>query len=68
MPGAGVSMFEGGSDSGGGGGNMPPATIVGQVLFSVDGLTFTAEQPLTAPDHGSAGWLVNDLGILLVTG
>lgn len=59
------SMFEGGDSSGG---STPPATGVGQVLFSVDGLTFTAEQPLTGPDNNSAGWLVNDLGILLVTG
>jgi len=41
-----------------------PATSIGQVLFSTNGSTFTAEQPLTA----SAGWLVNGNGILLVTG
>lgn len=66
MPGY-SSMFEGGDSSGGGGG-LPPATGVGEVLFSADGVTFTAQTPLTAPDNGSAGWLVNDFGVLLVVG
>lgn len=47
-----------------GGGSLPPATAVGQTLFSIDGLTFTPEQPLTGP----GGWLVNSQGILLVKG
>jgi len=45
-----------------GGGAMPPATEIGQVLFSEDGATFTAETPLTSCE----GWLVNNDGILLV--
>lgn len=44
----------------------PPA--VGQILMSIDGITYTAQTPLTAPQNGSAGWLVNDAGVLLVTG
>lgn len=47
------------------GGGLPPATQQGQVFISVDGLTFTIEQPLTSyPD----GWLVNNNGYLLVVG
>ena len=42
---------------------LPPATAYGQVLLSVDATTFTVRQPLT-----QAGWLVSDLGIMLVTG
>lgn len=37
---------------------------VGQIIYSVDGATFTVEQPLTS----DAGWLVNDEGHLLVVG
>ena len=48
-----------------GSGNMPAATSVGQVLYSVDGSAFTPEQPLTA-DTG--GWISNDEGLLLVMG
>lgn len=51
-------------DDGSGGGDLPPATAVGQVLFSVDGSTFTVQQPLTSQQ----GWLVNNDGILLVSG
>lgn len=40
------------------------ATSIGQVLLSVDGIEFTAQQPLTSP----GGWLVNDPGIMLVVG
>jgi len=40
-----------------------PATSIGQVLFSVDGATFTAQQPVTTTGDG---WLVNVDGILLV--
>jgi hypothetical protein len=47
-----------------GGGALPAANDVGDVLLSVDGSTFTVRHPLT----GSAGWLVNDDGTLLVTG
>ena len=46
----------------GGGSGLPPATSEGQVLYSEDGATFTAEQPLTSQD----GWLVNDQGILII--
>jgi hypothetical protein len=45
------------------GGSSIPATSIGQVLFSIDGLTFTAQQPVTTT---SDGWLVNADGILLV--
>lgn len=48
-----------------GGGALPPATQIGQVLFSVNGTTFTVEQPLT--EYGG-GWLINDDGELIVTG
>lgn len=46
------------------GAGLPPATDVGQVLFSVDGSTFTVRQPITTEE----GWLVNDEGHLLVVG
>lgn len=46
------------------GGGLPAADSVGQVLFSVDGLTFSRQQPMTSTD----GWLVNDEGHLLVVG
>ena len=46
------------------GGGSIPATQVGQVLFSVDGSTFTAETPVTA----DGGWLVNAHGIQIVNG
>lgn len=42
--------------------DLPTPTQVGQVLFSVDGVQFTVEMPLTN-DHG---WMVNSDGILLV--
>lgn len=51
----------------GSGGSLPPADTAGEVLFSVDGLTFTAQLPMTAPDAGE-GWLVNDVGLMLVVG
>lgn len=50
------------------GGGTVPADGPGEVLVSVDGLTFTSELPLTAPGNGSAGWLVNDGGYMLVVG
>jgi hypothetical protein len=40
------------------------AAEVGQVLYSRDGINFAAETPLTS----DAGWLVNEDGILLITG
>ncbi|MCK5495746.1 MAG: hypothetical protein KAI80_04990 [Hyphomicrobiaceae bacterium] len=43
---------------------FPPASQVGQVVFSVDGLTFLRELPVT-DQHG---WLVNNNGILIVNG
>ncbi len=47
-----------------GAGNLPTPSAVGQVLFSVDGLAFTVEDPLTSTE----GWIVNDDGVLLVQG
>ena len=41
-----------------------PATQIGQVLLSIDGVNFSAQLPLTSPN----GWLVSDLGIMLVVG
>lgn len=38
------------------------ATQIGQVPFSLDGITFTAQLPLT----NEFGWMVNDDGILIV--
>lgn len=40
------------------------ATAIGQVLFSIDGTAFTARFPIVA----DSGWLLNDLGLLLVQG
>lgn len=45
-------------------GAFPPATAIGNVLFSIDGSNFTEETPLT----GTTGWLVNSEGTLIVTG
>lgn len=44
-------------------GGVPP-TIIGQVPFSLDGVTFTPQLPLTAPD----GWLISNQGLHLVVG
>lgn len=41
-----------------------PATAAGQVFYSLNGSTFTAQLPLTGPD----GWLVGADGLLLVVG
>jgi hypothetical protein len=38
------------------------ATNVGQVLYSQDGATFAAEDPMTS----TAGWIVNSDGLLLI--
>lgn len=43
---------------------LPAATAEGQVLFAADGSSFTVETPLTS----SAGWLLNEDGVLLVVG
>ncbi len=43
---------------------IPPATQVGQVLYSTDGSSFSVQLPLASCE----GWLVNDEGILLVVG
>lgn len=43
---------------------IPPATAVGQVLYSLDGTTFTVETPIVSCD----GWLASDDGILIVCG
>ncbi len=48
----------------GGGGALPPPDQVGQVILSLDGVTFETRQPITT----EAGWLVNDEGHLLVVG
>lgn len=45
-------------------GGSAPATQVGQVLSSCDGLTFAPELPVT----NDFGWMVNDEGILIVNG
>jgi len=45
-------------------GGLPAATAIGEVLFSVDGATFTVNTPLTS----SEGWLVAGDGTLLVVG
>lgn len=43
---------------------LPPATAQGQVLYSTNGTTFTAQLPLTDP---ATGWLVDGVtGLLLV--
>lgn len=43
-------------------GNVPTASRIGQVLYSENGSTFTAELPITSPQ----GWLVNDEGLLVI--
>jgi hypothetical protein len=43
---------------------MLPPTEIGQVIYTTDGATWSAELPLTGP----YGWLVNDDGILIVVG
>lgn len=50
-----------------GGSGITSATAVGQVLYSTDGSTFTAEQPVTSDESSNYGWLVNNDGILLVS-
>lgn len=45
--------------------NLPSPNSIGQVLFSVDGSQFTAQQPLTL-DEG--GWTSNNVGLMLVVG
>lgn len=47
------------------GGSLPAASQVGQVIFSVNGDSFTVEQPLT--EYG-CGWMINDFGEQMVTG
>ncbi|TPV96178.1 MAG: hypothetical protein B7733_06100 [Myxococcales bacterium FL481] len=47
-----------------GGGALPPAALVGEVLFSCDGATFEVALPVTS----CFGWLVNDDGIHIVNG
>ena len=46
-------------------GSSVPATQIGQVLFSADGLTFSAFLPVTTPD---VGWIIQDDGIHIVVG
>jgi len=40
------------------------ATEVGQVLYSIDGNTFSAQLPLT----NNAGWMITASGIMMVVG
>lgn len=47
------------------GGALPPATQIGQVLHSINGVSFTVQLPLAA---NCGGWMTNDLGYLLVVG
>ena len=42
-----------------------PATAPGQVLYSLDGVAFTAQLPVTSWENG---WLINMDGLLLVAG
>ena len=44
------------------GASLPPAELVGQVLYSVDGESFEPRLPVTSRE----GWLVNNSGVLLV--
>lgn len=48
----------------GGGGSLPSATQEGQVLYSVDGTTFSVQTPIISED----GWLVNESGCHIVQG
>lgn len=45
-------------------GSLPAATLVGQVLFSVDGANFAAKLPVV---DDTMGWLNDGAGVLLVT-
>ena len=49
------------------GGALPSATSIGQVLFSLDGSTFTAEQPVVADVEDDGGW-VTEGDLLVVVG
>lgn len=44
---------------------LPPATALGQVLYSRDGVNFTAETPVASDD---GGWISNEDGLLLIVG
>ena len=44
------------------------ATQVGQTLWSVDGVSFSRQLPLTSVSLDRGGWLLNDQGYMLVTG
>jgi hypothetical protein len=46
-----------------GSGTVPSPTELGQVLYSIDGATFTAQTPMVGD-----GWLCNNNGTLLVRG
>jgi len=47
------------------GGELPPATQIGQILYSVNGTSFSIEQPLISL---GGGWLASEDGILLIVG
>lgn len=47
-----------------GAGSLPAAGQLGQVLYSIDGSTFSVQLPLTSRH----GWLVNDDGEHIVVG
>ena len=51
-------------DPRGTGAALPPATELGQVLYSIDGASFTVQTPMV----GGGGWLCNNDGTLLVRG
>lgn len=40
------------------------ADAIGQIIISVDGISFSVQTPLVGDD----GWLINDQGVLLVVG
>ena len=43
---------------------ITPADCIGQVLYSIDGLTFSVSLPVSTKN----GWLVNNCGLLLIQG
>ncbi len=68
--GSGVTITDGGPGGDltlnlSGSGTPIPAAQIGQVLFSTDGATFSANLPVTHPDYG---WLMQDNGIFIVVG
>ncbi len=66
MPSQSRVLTGGGTGAGGSAADprLPDPICQGQVLFSDDGLTWEARQPLTT----HLGWMVNDKGKLIVKG